>query len=68
MPVVNLEEPEWQQVMNLLSSAPWRDVHPLLMKIGGQLRGQAQAAQTGAAQSPLPNFPLTGNSKEALHE
>ena len=39
---VELDENEWQQVLGILSTAPWRDANPLLMKIGNQLRDQAQ--------------------------
>ena len=42
MPVVNLDANEWGQVMAILSTAPWRDANPLLMKIGEQLRLQHQ--------------------------
>ena len=38
MPSVDLSESEWGQVMNIISTAPWRDANPLLMKIGEQLR------------------------------
>ena len=40
MPMVELEAQEWQQVMAMISSAPWRDANPLLMKIGAQLQAQ----------------------------
>lgn len=42
MPVVELDAPEWQQVMAMISTAPWRDANPLLMKIGQQLQQQHQ--------------------------
>jgi hypothetical protein len=42
MSKVELDEQEWQQVMGILSTAPWRDANPLLMKIGSQLRLQQQ--------------------------
>lgn len=40
MPNVDLDPQEWQQVMAMISSAPWRDANPLLMKIGQQLQAQ----------------------------
>jgi hypothetical protein len=62
MPHVELTEQEWQQVLNLIATAPWRDANPLLMKIGGQLQGQAAPARPGD-----PN--INANSgKEAHHE
>ena len=48
---VDLDEQEWQQVLGLISEAPWRVANPLLMKIGQQLmsqtRGEAQSAPPG---------------------
>ena len=46
MPMVDLSDSEWAQVMGLLSTAPWRDANPLLMKIGNQLREQAVATDS----------------------
>ena len=43
MPAVNLDANEWGQVMAILSTAPWRDANPLLMKIGDQLRVQVSS-------------------------
>lgn len=40
MPVVNLSDTEWQQVLGIIATAPWRDANPLLMKIGAQLKTQ----------------------------
>ena len=40
MPVVELSETEWQQVMAIIATAPWTTANPLLMKIGDQLRQQ----------------------------
>jgi hypothetical protein len=37
---VSLSPVEWQQVMAIISTAPWRDANPLLMKIGQQLQMQ----------------------------
>lgn len=42
MLAVTLDANEWGQVMAILSTAPWRDANPLLMKIGEQLRLQQQ--------------------------
>ena len=61
MSVVNLDEQEWNQVIAILTTAPWRDANPLLVKISAQLRLQ---------QEPNPVVqslgPQTGNgpSKE----
>jgi hypothetical protein len=38
--VVRLDDGEWQTVISIISTAPWRDANPLLMKIGQQLRMQ----------------------------
>jgi hypothetical protein len=57
---VNLEDQEWQRVMNILSTAAWRDVNDLLMKIGGQLR-----AQDDMLQRVRPN---TNSGREASDE
>jgi hypothetical protein len=40
MAVVELDEQEWQQVMNLIADAPWKVANPLLMKLGEQLQRQ----------------------------
>jgi hypothetical protein len=45
MSTIELEDQEWQQVMNIISGAPWRDANPLLMKIGQQLQRQVAAAR-----------------------
>lgn len=45
MPVVELTTEEWQAVLAIVSTAPWRDANPLLLKMGEQLRSQAQMAQ-----------------------
>lgn len=57
---VHLSEKEWQQVMGLISLAPWRDANPLLMKIGQQL--QAQSPQQSLGESSAR--PLDGNGRE----
>ena len=48
MPAVVLEDNEWQMVLGILATAPWRDANPLMMKIGGQLRTQSEFRQHGA--------------------
>ena len=66
MSVVNLSETEWQQVMAIIATAPWKDANPLLMKIGGQLQHQAQQAPVQQPQgAPIR---LDTNGKEAGHE
>lgn len=61
---VYLSEREWQQVMGLISLAPWRDANPLLMKIGEQLQRQAGAmAQPGLQQAPQ-GIRLDANGQE----
>jgi hypothetical protein len=37
---INLDEREWNVVLQLLSQAPWATANPLLMKMGDQLRKQ----------------------------
>lgn len=37
---VELTAEEWQQVLGIISEAPWRVANPLLMRIGEQLRVQ----------------------------
>ena len=50
MPTVELSEQEWQQVITLLGTkCLWVEVNMLLMKIGNQLREQAQATDSKAA-------------------
>jgi hypothetical protein len=41
---VELTESEWNQVMGILSQAPWNLANPLLMRIGQQLQPQKAAA------------------------
>jgi hypothetical protein len=42
MSVVDLDNEEWQRVLNIIAAAPWNMANPLLMKIGEQLRQQQQ--------------------------
>jgi hypothetical protein len=37
---VNLEDEEWQRVIQIIAQAPWNIANPLLMRIGDQLRRQ----------------------------
>jgi len=63
MPAVVLDDNEWSAVLAILSTAPWRDANPLMMKIGGQLRTQQEFRQTGA-----PPVQPEGNGQEVRHE
>lgn len=65
MSAVDLSDTEWAQVMAILSTAPWRDANPLLMKIGGQLQAHAGAKQT--AEALERGIRLDGNGKEVRH-
>jgi hypothetical protein len=60
MPSVELDEQEWQQVINLIAQAPWTVANPLLMKIGNQLRTQTLPAERS-------NIRLNADGKEAHH-
>jgi len=56
MSTVELQESEWQAVVNILVTAPWKDANPLLMKITSQLQHQQQqqplaTARNGNSQS-----------------
>jgi hypothetical protein len=57
MAVVELSDQEWQQILQMLSEAPWRLANPLLMKIGEQLRAQA-LAQPVQQQTNSPEVPV----------
>jgi hypothetical protein len=61
MPTVELDEQEWQQVINLIAQAPWTVANPLLMKIGNQLRTQ------GLPHGQQQNIRLNADGKEAHH-
>ena len=60
MPAVNLTDQEWQQVLTLISEAPWRIANPLLMKIGNQLREQ-QTPQAHQGPNQLNRKQTTNN-------
>jgi hypothetical protein len=64
MQTVTLSEQEWQQVMGLMALGPWRDVNPLLMKIGQQLQQQSVRQE----QPPRGEIRLDGNGREIRHE
>lgn len=51
---VNLDKPEWDQILAILAQAPWNVANPLLMKLGEQLRPQVEAEAAGRR----PNGPL----------
>jgi hypothetical protein len=60
MASVDLSDADWQQVMAIIATAPWRDANPLLMKIGAQLQGQVQPQAVARA-----GIKLDANGKEA---
>jgi hypothetical protein len=41
---VHLPIEQWQQVLAILSRAPWAEANPLIMGIGEQLRASAEMA------------------------
>jgi hypothetical protein len=50
---IRLEQQDWNQVLQVLSQAPWNVANPLILKIGEQLRlHQATPPQTAG---PRPN-------------
>jgi hypothetical protein len=63
MSTVELDEQEWQQVINLIAQAPWTVANPLLMKIGNQLRIQGLPPGDQRQQ----NIRLNADGKEAHH-
>ena len=65
MPSVNLSDADWGQVMAIIGEAPWKIAHPLMMKIGEQLRQQAQQP---VPPTPPPGIRLDSNGKEVSHE
>jgi hypothetical protein len=49
--IVDLEQREWNQIMQILANREvWAVVNPLLMKMGQQLEGQFNAAQERVQQ------------------
>jgi hypothetical protein len=68
MPIVELDDQEWQQVMAIIATAPWRDANPLLMKLGNQLRVQQRMQpHHDAAPDPISKQIRT-DGKEQHHE
>ena len=58
--------PSWlDRALGILSTAPWRDANPLMMKIGTQLRTQQDFKQHGA---PPTQPQAEGNGQEVRHE
>lgn len=52
---VTLTDTEWTQVLNVLANSQgfaWAITNPLLMKIGGQLQGQAEFSSQPPAHAP----------------
>jgi hypothetical protein len=41
---VRLSLEQWQQVLAILSTAPWAQANPLIMELGNQLRAGAEMA------------------------
>ena len=56
---VELDDREWNQILNLLSAAAFRDVAPLINKIAPQLQ-QPPIPETGNGQTANPEAPRTG--------
>jgi hypothetical protein len=52
---VRLEPQEWNQLLQILSQAPWNVANPLIMKIGEQLRGKQEAELLKGQQQPPGN-------------
>lgn len=72
MPTVELNDAEWQQILNLLGDVPWKIAHPLLMRIGGQLNAQSrpplnQTAPPGGGVQ-MEGIRLDANGKEVRNE
>ena len=52
MPTVELKMDQWNAVISILATAPWRDANPLLMEITRQLQAQQRPqAQQGIAST-----------------
>jgi hypothetical protein len=63
MPIVELDDAEWQQVMNALIAQ-----NPLLMKVAGQLRAQQQPADNPSPIVVNKQNRQAADGKEASHE
>ena len=46
---IEMDEREWQGVLAILSQAPWGQANGLILKIGEQMRMQAQPQHQGRA-------------------
>lgn len=62
MTSIEMTDTEWQQVLNIIALAPWRDANPLLMKIGDQLRRAQQ--DPGSASRPAAQNGSVGAGQE----
>jgi hypothetical protein len=47
---IELDEPEWRQILAVLAQAPWQIANPLIMKIGAQMQAQPDERLAGAAK------------------
>jgi hypothetical protein len=68
MAVVELSEQKWQQVLGMISLAPWRDANPLLMEIGAQLQAQQPRPPTTEELKRMGGIRLDANGQEVRHE
>lgn len=69
MTSVEMTDTEWQQVLGILSMAPWRDANPLLMKIGEQLRVNHQVHGNSAGMGELKvTSEMKVKAKQALDD
>jgi hypothetical protein len=41
---------QWQQVLAILSTAPWATANPLIMELGNQLRARTEERAVAAAK------------------
>jgi hypothetical protein len=53
MSTVQLDDEDWQKVMAIIATASWNVANPLLMKIGDQLRKQANSGEVPANRAQL---------------
>lgn len=53
--IVDLDQPEWNQLLAILAQAPWATANPIIMKIGAQLQAAGhQAARQGRGNGADP--------------
>jgi len=50
---VDLTDQEWQQVLTLISEAPWKVANPLLMRMGQQLQMQQKGPDDAASDKRI---------------